>query len=188
MDFKMKKTNIIIIITILLTGAFLFIKEQHINNIKETCTGNDVESVSICIQQGRIFPQEQYDLFYNLAINNSTESLISDNHYYEGFNLAHYNCKIRENDCVIHDPEIFQKFKKDCAINANDINSGCIEDYFVKAQSNSENIAIFIEIMEKAKNRGLPLDCSLPLDKFYNNLSDDLKKEIPSDIQKICSK
>jgi hypothetical protein len=180
----------LVVVALIGLGVFFYIKRNHNQYNEFICTKSDIDGITNCMERGIIYPQKQYDFFYKQAENPSNE-LLNNNQFFYGFNLAWQNCYnySAKKECNLYNEQIFYNFRKNCTYNIQS-NSFCVENYFTDAEPNIDNTKVFIKVIQKDidKNKQEFYFCSHSLNSFYNKLPNDLKKEVPSDIQKMCSK
>lgn len=184
------KKYILTAVSLIIIGVFLIYKNYQAD-LKLRCTSASISTVTNCMERGDLYPQEQYDFYYNTAANNLSISILNNDRFYQGFILASNNCGARRQFCDKHDENVIRDFAEKCTFATEKI-LFCTESYFTQAVPNEKNISKFLKIVQfdiKKNNEEYgPLSgqCNSSLKYFYKKIPNDLKKEMPLEIQKKC--
>lgn len=191
---KIKKITIITtIILIFIIGICVIYNNQK--DLKESCTDpNNLDYVNICMQRGKLYNQEQYDVYYNIATNHPSLSILKDDLFYQGFRLAYNNCSVnsRPTPCNKHDKKVIDNFAEQCTANTEK-KLFCTTDYFNENIPNKDNINYFSKIVQHQINENktkeyLPLNwnCMDSYKLFYSKIGTDLIDLVPLEVKKVC--
>lgn len=179
---------------LIIVGLLCFYKYTK-EDLKIRCTSTSFEYINYCMQRGDLYPQEQYDFYYNIAANNPKMEIIIDDNFYYGFILANDNCSHNSQlkPCKAHNKQVMKDLEAKCAFFVENAHRLCTKNYFSYSLPNKKNIILFIKIMnneikkDKKEYGTTILSCVDSLKEFYNKIPTEFKGQVPIEVQTACS-